>query len=432
MSWISQVFGTRANAARTEPSLPVMTAAASDLSGVAKSDDVSTASRPAPWLLTAVGGGASASGVRVTEDSALSSMAVLACVNMIADTLAVLPFGVFAREDQGRTRERDHPVDVLLSSEPNGYQTAFEFKRLLVTQLCLRGNAFAWAERDRSGRVLAFRPVHPDLVTVKRAKDGTPVYDFELWPGDGRQACTRDDMVHMKWMSTNGYTGKSPIRVGAEAIGVTLATQEHGARYFQNGSKASGVLMADGNLDPERARKVKDDWQKNMSGVKNAGAVAVLPTGVKFQQLTITNEDAQYLAARMFQNKDIGRLYKLPPFLIFETEGSTSWGTGLEQQMLAFLMLCLQPYITCIEQQFDRFVRRPGSNRELYTRMNAKALLRMDSAAAAAFMKALWEMGALTANEARELDERNKYEGGDDFFVPMNFRRVQDTVGAAA
>jgi HK97 family phage portal protein len=428
MSLWSRLF-TRAEAApRAEPMLE----ASGDSAGVTLKSDTSTASRPAPWLLQAVGGGASASGVRVTEDTALSSMAVLACVNMIADTLAVLPFGVFAREDQGRTRERDHPVDVLLSSEPNGYQTAFEFKRLLVTQLCLRGNAYAWAERDRAGRVLAFRPVHPDLMTVKRATDGTPVYEFELWPGDGRQACTREDMIHAKWMSTNGYTGKSPIKVGAEAIGVTLATQEHGARYFQNGSKASGVLMADGNLDPDRARKVKDDWQQNMSGVKNAGAVAVLPTGVKFQQLTITNEDAQYLAARMFQNKDIGRLYKLPPFLIFETEGSTSWGTGLEQQMLAFLMLCLQPYITCIEQQFDRFVRLPRSNRDLYTRMNAKALLRMDSAAAAQFMKSLWEMGALTANEARELDERNKYDGGDDFFVPMNFRRVQDNVGAAA
>lgn len=425
MSILTRLFGGWAKAVRSEPTL-------ADVSPAAEKSETSTASRPAPWLLTAVGGGPSASGVRVTEDSALTAMAVLACVNMIADTMAVLPFGVYARSDEGRTRERDHPIDVLLSEEPNGYQTPFEFKRLLLTQLLLRGNAFAWAERDRGGRVLSFRPVHPDLVTVKRASDGTPVYEFELWPGDGRQACTRDDMVHVKWMSTNGYTGRSPIKVGGEAIGVTLATQEHGARYFQNGSKASGVLMADGSLDPDRARKVKDDWQQNMSGVKNAGAIAVLPTGVKFQQLTISNEDAQYLAARVFQNKDIGRLYKLPPFLIFETEGSTSWGTGLEQQMLAFLMLCLQPYTTSIEQQFNRFVRLRGSNRDLYTRMNTNALLRMDSAASAAFIKARWEVGALTSNEIRELDERNKYAGGDDFFVPMNFQRVQDRAETAA
>jgi HK97 family phage portal protein len=415
MSVLRRIFGSSSLAVKTEPSI-----------GVTKGEETSTASNPAPWLLSAVGASSSSSGVRVTEEAALTSMAVLACVNMIADTMGVLPFGVYQRTEAGRERSRGHPIDVLLSEEPNKYQSPFEFKRLLLTQLCLRGNAFAWAERDRGGRVVAFRPVHPDLVIVKRAKDGTPVYEFELWPGDGKQACTREDMFHAKWMSTNGYVGKSPIRVGAEAIGVALATQEHGARYFQNGSKASGVLMADGHVDADRQKKIKDDWQKNMSGVKNAGAVAMLPVGVKFQQLTISNEDAQYLAARVFQNKDIGRLYKLPPFLIFETEGSTSWGTGLEQQMLAFLTLCLQPYITCFEQGMDRFVRQSAKG-ELYTRMNSNALLRMDSAASAAFMKSLWEIGALSSNEARELSERNHYEGGGDFFVPMNFRRTQDS-----
>lgn len=356
----------------------------------------------------------SATGRVVTPDTAMQVAAVFSCVNLLARTVAMLPLSVRRWEANGDTREApENPLYGILRTRPNNWQTAYDFRAMMMGHLCLRGNAYAEILSGRRGAVDQLIPLHPDRVTVRRNNDGTLIYDLtDPWSGKLRRLVA-DEVFHLRGLSSDGLLGISPIGQMREAIGLALATEEHGARLFSNNSIPGGVLTVPGKLSPEAKRNLKSDWEEMQGGLGNAHRVAVLVEGLKWEQVGLSNTDSQFLASRNFQIEEIARIFQVPLFMLGVTEKSTTWGSGLEQLLIGFVIYSLMPWLVAWEQAIARdLIVAPDF---YFAKFNLNALLRGDSAQRAAFYKTMVGLHAMTPNEVREREDMNKIEGGDEF-----------------
>lgn len=254
----------------------------------------STLADPQPWLMEALGGGKVASGVVINEETAMQSTAVLACVRILAETIASLPLPVYRRlAGGGKERATDHYLYSILHDQPNPEMTSFEFREALMGHLALWGNAYAEVVRDEAGRVGALWPLRPDRMRVSRDDQGLR-YEYIL--PDGTIAIFRQqNIMHIRGLSSDGIVGYSPIRLAREAIGLTLATEEFGARFFGQGSRPSGILEHPGRLSPEAKKNLRESWEEMHSGLTGAHRIAILEEGLTWRQIGIPPEDAQFL-----------------------------------------------------------------------------------------------------------------------------------------
>lgn len=368
------------------------------------------------------GGHSSVSGQRITESTALKVATVFACLRIRTGAMANTPLGIKRRVDE-RTREdaSDHPVWSVMNRKPNRWQTPSQFKRMLEGHLLLRGEAYAVKVKGVGGRLLALIPLHPDRVCKVQRDD----YSLEfVWTRkDGKQVrIQQDDMFHLVGLTLDGVNGLSVLKYARDAIGLSLAQEQHGGTVFKNGANVTGALkMPQGQfLPPDKVELLKAQMDEYRSGGSREGKVIVLEGGLEFQQIAMTSEDAEWLDSREFSRIDICMFFGVAPHLIGITAGNTQLGSSIETQGQGFQTYSLEDsYITWEEaiglQCLDWTV-----NTDLYARFNRNALVRAD-------FKTRWEgyvkamqWGVYSPNDVRKLEDENPREGGDIYYPPPN------------
>jgi HK97 family phage portal protein len=364
-------------------------------------------------LLDMLGGAKVAAGVSVNEASAMGMPAVYRAITLIAGTAASLPLHAYKRTGDTRT-PLSSGVAVELLDAPHPDLTPFEFWELLYGHAVGWGNAYARKLRNQAGQVRELWPLHPSRVKPGRASDGTKVYVVD---GDIDGPLTDREVMHIAGFGYDGVCGMSPIRAHRQGIGLALAAEEYGARLFGSGSLASGILETEQRLTQDQADKLKSRWKARTGGLDKAHEVAVLDWGTKFHQLTIPPEDAQFIESRRFQIQEVARMFGVPPHMLMDTTTSTSWGTGIEQQTIGFVTFTLRPnWLTRFEQRISQ-VLWPEP---VYAKYALEGLLRGDSVQRAAFYQQLWNIGVLSTNDIRALEDLPPVEGGDVRYRPLN------------
>lgn len=356
-------------------------------------------------------------GQNVTVDAAMQLSTVWACVRLIAETVSTLPLMLYQTGNDGsRSLASNDPLYNLIHSAPNATNTAVEFWEGVALSLCLWGNAYARKEM-LGGRLVALTPLEADKMVVARSTSGAIEYRYT--DKKGRSTYREDQIFHVRGFGGSGDTGLSPISFARQSIGAAMATDELTGAIFANGARPSGVLTVDNNgvLTPEQRKQFQENIIEPFIGSAKSGGVMVLEAGVKFQAVSLTPEDSQFLQTRAFQVEEICRWFRVPPFMVGHTEKSTSWGSGLEQQLIAFLTFSLKPYLTRIEQSISRSLLRPEQRLTLKPEFAVEGLLRTDSAARAAFYATMVQNGIMTRNEVRRLENRPPLPGGDELTV---------------
>jgi len=372
-------------------------------------------SDPAAWLTTFLGGGSTDSGVAVSEESSLKFSAVFASVRVIAETIASLPLFVYKRTDQGKDKAPMHPVYSLLKEEPNGEMTAFVFREVMMTHVLLWGNAYAFIDRNGADRPIALLPLAPDRTFAQR-QNGELFYVTHV---DGvARVLNKNDVFHVPGLGFDGLKGLSGIQMARQSIGLAIAAEEFGARFFGNGANIGGVLEHPGKISLEAAKNISESWQAAHSGLKNSHKVALLEEGIKWTQTGIPNQDAQYIETRKFQINEIARIFRVPPHMIGDLDRATF--SNVEQQAIDFVIHTIRPWLVRLEQEYNRKLFRDSEKGRIFAEHKLDGLLRGDVATRTeAYVKAR-QNGWLSANEIREMENLNKIDGGDEFLIPLN------------
>lgn len=365
-------------------------------------------------LLDWFGGSQGDAGVAVNEHSSMKMSAVFRCVSLISSVSASLPLHVFVKGT------KDRAVSALLE-DPHPELTPIELWRLTYVHRCLWGNAYLQKVRNNANEVVELWPIRPDRVRVGRARPTAANRSgkmFEIEDDQGkRQALTSNEIMHLPGLSYDGVVGMSLVRAAAQGIGLALAAESYGARLFGSGNLLSGILKTDQRLEQGQAETLQARWSQMSQGLDRAHRVAVLDSGAAFQSLTMPSSEAQMLESREFQITEASRYWGVPPFLMMQTSKSTSWGTGLEQQAQGWVTFDLHPtWLAPTEQRITKELTGSGE----YAKYRSEGLLRGDSAARGVFYRVMREVGAMSANDIRELEDRPPVSGGDSYLQPLN------------
>ena len=367
--------------------------------------------------------GGSSAGKVVTERSAMQMTAVYSCVRILAEAIAGLPLHLYRyKEDGSKEKAIGHPLYLLLHDEPNPEMSSFVFRETLMTHLLLWGNAYAQIIRNGKGEVVALYPLMPNRMSVDRDASGQLYYTYQMSGSDaqtmkdGNVTLRPSDVLHVPGLGFDGLVGYSPIAMAKNAIGLAIATEEYGAKFFANGATPGGLLEYPGTVkDPDR---VRESWNKGFSGSQNAGKVAVLEEGMKYTPISIAPEQAQFLETRKFQINEMARIFRIPPHMIGDLDKSSF--SNIEQQSLEFVKYTLDPWVVRWEQSLSRALFTPEEKTEYFFKFNVEGLLRGDYESRMNGYAAARQNGWMSANDIRELENLDRIpaeEGGDLYLI---------------
>lgn len=358
---------------------------------------------------------ATAAGKVVTPESALQIAAFWACVRLLSETVGTLPMMLYSTATDGsRTLATNDPLYELLHHAPNSDMTAVEFWEGVTLALCLGGNSYA--RKHRMGkRLVALEPLPFDRIQVRR--NGSGAREYVHAAPKGRKVYSEDDIFHVRGFGPAGDTGLSPVSFARQTLGTSMAADELAGSIFAEGARFSGIITSDQVLDAEQRVQVQENLLEPFMGQKGAGGMMVLEAGFKYQPVSMTPEDSQFLETRSFQVEEVCRWFRVPPFMVGHTEKSTSWGSGIEQQLIGFLTFSLRPYLSRIEQSIRRSLIAPERRASLKPEFKVEGLLRTDSAARSRFYAVMVMNGIMTRNEVRRLENLPPVEGGDELTV---------------
>lgn len=364
-------------------------------------------------FLDIVGGRRTAAGARVNENSAKTLSAYWAGVTLIASAVGSLPLKVYRRDgNNGRTEARDHPLWTILHDKPNPYMSAASFREAMQGNALNHGNAFAEIETNGAGQVTGLFPLNPRDVTPFLERNAL-FYEIEL--KNGNMVLAADRILHVRGPG-DGIAGWSVLRHARESLGLALALEEYGARFFGNNSRPSGILTHPGRLKSEAATTLKESWEATQGGLRNAHRVAVLEEGVQWQQIGLSAEDSQFLESRAFQVVEVARWLNLPPHKLKDMERAHF--NNIEEQNIEFVQDTLRPWLVRWEQEISADLLTESERRRgFFAEFSVEGLLRGDTERRAAFYQTQFNTGAITPNEIRSSENRNPVEGGDTVFV---------------
>lgn len=370
--------------------------------------------------------GGSASGKRVNERTSMQMTAVYSCVRILSEAVASLPLNVYRYTESGsKEKAIDHSLYRLLHDEPNPEMSSFIFRETLMTHLLLWGNAYAQVIRNGKGEVVALYPLMPDRMTVDRDKNGHLYYKYTKSNDDaptmetGSVILDPSDVLHVPGLGFDGLVGYSPIAMAKNAIGLAIAAEEYGSKFYANGAAPSGVLEHPGTLkDPAR---VRDSWNSTFGGSSNSHKVAVLEEGMKYTPISISPNEAQFLETRKFQINEIARIFRVPPHMVGDLEKSSF--SNIEQQSLEFVKYTLDPWVVRWEQALYRTLLSEEEKKTLFFKFNVEGLLRGDYASRMNGYATARQNGWMSANDIRELEDLDRIPaelGGDLYLVNGN------------
>lgn len=370
--------------------------------------------------------GGSSAGKNVNERSAMQMTAVYSCVRILAEAVAGLPLHLYRyKEDGGKERAIDNNLYHLLHDEPNKEMSSFIFRETLMTHLLLWGNAYAQIIRNGKGEVVALYPLMPNKMQVDRNENGELYYIYTRSSDEEKTMegvtvyLTPRDVLHIPGLGFDGLVGYSPIAMAKNAIGLAIATEEYGAKFFANGAAPSGVLEHPGTIkDPSRLR---ENWNSTFGGSANSGKVAVLEEGMKYTPISISPEQAQFLETRKFQIDEIARIFRVPPHMVGDLEKSSF--SNIEQQSLEFVKYTLDPWVIRWEQSLSRALLNEDEKRKYFFKFNLEGLLRGDYESRMSGYAVARQNGWMSANDIRELENMDKIpaeDGGDLYLINGN------------
>ena len=352
--------------------------------------------------------------------------AVYSCVRILAEAVAGLPLHLYRyTENGGKEKALDHPLYRLLHDEPNPEMSSFVFRETLMTHLLLWGNAYSQIIRNGKGEVIALYPLMPNRMSVDRDESGQLYYQYTTVPEDAPtlEGTTVNllpkDVLHIPGLGFDGLVGYSPIAMAKNSIGMAIACEEYGAKFFANGAQPGGVLEHPGTIkDPQR---VRESWQRSFGGSGNANKIAVLEEGMKYTPIAISPEQAQFLETRKFQINEIARIFRVPPHMVGDLEKSSF--SNIEQQSLEFVKYTLDPWVIRWEQSIMRSLLTPDEKKTYYVKFNLEGLLRGDYQSRMNGYAIGRQNGWMSANDIRELENLDRIpaeEGGDLYLINGN------------
>lgn len=377
--------------------------------------------------------GNTSAGKAVNEHTAMQMTAVYSCVRILSETLAGLPLHVYRYNDSGgKEKYLKHPLYKLLHDEPNPEMTSFAFRETLMSHLLLWGNAYAQIIRNARGEVIALYPLMPNKMTVDRDSKGRLFYlysrtsdDAPTLVDDSQVYLAPSEVLHIPGLGFDGLIGYSPIAMAKNAVGLAIATEEYGAKFFANGAAPGGVLEHPGTIkDPQ---KVKESWNAAYQGSQNAHRVAVLEEGMKYQPIGISPEQAQFLETRKFQINEIARIFRVPPHMLADLEKSSF--SNIEQQSLEFVKYTLDPWVVRWEQSMCRALLMESEKPIVFIKFNVDGLLRGDYVSRMSGYATARQNGWMSANDIRELENLDRIPaefGGDLYLINGAMTKLQD------
>ena len=376
--------------------------------------------------------GGSTSGKQVTERSAMQMTAVYSCVRILSEAVAGLPLHLYRyKEGGGKEKAIDLPLYRLMHDEPNPEMSSFVFRETLMTHLLLWGNAYAQIIRNGKGEVIALYPLMPNKMRVDRDENGNLYYEY-VHSSDEADTMknttvrlTPYNVLHIPGLGFDGLVGYSPIAMAKNAIGMAIACEEYGAKFFANGAAPSGVLEHPGVIkDPQ---KVREAWQSQFGGSQNANKIAVLEEGMKYTPISISPDQAQFLETRKFQINEIARIFRVPPHMVGDLEKSSF--SNIEQQSLEFVKYTLDPWVMRWEQSLSRALFTEEEKKTLFFKFNVEGLLRGDYQSRMNGYATARQNGWMSANDIRELENMDKIpaeQGGDLYLINGSMLPMQN------
>ena len=360
------------------------------------------------------------SGVRITPDSSLRSTVVLACVRVLAESVASLPLHLYRRLPAGgKEIASRHPLYRVLHTTPNSWQTSFEWREQQMLHLCTYGQSFSEIRSGARGAVNELVALHPSRMKVERLENGRLRYKYREY-ANTETVYTQDQIMHLRWLSDDGVNGMVPADLARDAIGLARACEIHGASYFGNGARPGVVLETDQTLPAESASALRDNWERMHLGPNRAHRTAVLMGGLKAHELGGNNQESQFLESRRFQVEEICRLFRVPPHLVGDLTRSSF--SNIEQQSIDFVQHTLLPWLRRFESAFTRDLI---TDDEYFAEFDTRGLLRGDAQARASYYNTLWNLGVASVNEIRSWENMNPIEGGDIRFVQLNMQTLE-------
>lgn len=365
----------------------------------------------------------SKTGIRVTWETALQASTALSCARVIAEGIAQVPLKLHrARPGGGSDLATDHALYSVVSTAPNPYVTSFEWRETAGMHLAVANRSYALISRAgnvRSQRVELW-PLQPQNVRVERGGGGVPLYFVRMDDSRDETEVAADAILHLRGPSWNGLEGLDGVKLAREAIGLALATEEHGARLFKNGAILGGILSSEQNLSPDQRKALRESWNEAQGGLGNAYKTAVLWGGMKWTPRALQNDQAQWIEVRRFQVQEVCRFFRVLPIVIGEADKTATYASS-EQMFLAHAVHTMSPWYRRIEDRLNLQLLSPiERDAGYYFKFNLNALLRGSHADRANYYNTMKNIGGLNSNEIRELEDMNPYPGGDQYLQPLN------------
>lgn len=371
---------------------------------------VSGVINPKPWLLSLFGGTQTLAGENVSSTNAPKVSAVFACVNLISNTIASLPFNLYRETEQGMLLQGGLLND-LVSRRPNESYNSFNFRKAMITQLLLRGNAYVLPMRS-GANLSGLELIDTELVQIDTTS-GVLKYKVYLTTGVTMNL-DADQIIHIKYWTFDGINGVSPIAYAKEIIGSSMAATAHMGGFYGNGGMPKGVLQLQGTIkDPDRIKAIGAQWDQ--LNKENKGRTAVLTEGAEYKPVAANFQESQLIESLKFSVEEICRLYSVPPHKIGHMEGA-GYANSIEAQNAQFVSDCIRPLIEAIEMEFSN--KLLNGNRRFV--MDLKALMRGDIQTEVQRNVSYWNIGAMSANEIRRMEGLPPIEGGDEYNKPMH------------
>ena len=386
----------------------------------------STTSNPAQWFIDWVTGGTGAetsSGLKVNAQSALKYTPFWAAVRIISSTVAELPFKVYSRrKDGGKDSEQGHRVHQLLDNRPNEYMDALTFRETRQAQVLTYGNSYAEIQRDGGGRPVALWPILPNMVT-RKIKDGVPYYQVRT--KTGQQFDLLDyNVLHIKGLGFDGYTGYNVVAYHKEAIGYGVAVKQYGARFFSNDGSPGGVLEHPKSLSDEAYKHLQETWAANHTGLTQAHRMAILEEGMKWKQQGVDPKQAQSLEVQKYTVDDCSRIFQIPPHMLGSMDRATF--NNIEEQNMKFISMTMLYWFKKWEEECNYKLFMPSERSKMFCEILVDALLRGN-------IKARYEAynigrngGWLNVDEIREKENMNPLPDGKGqiYLQPLNMKEA--------
>ena len=374
--------------------------------------------------------GLSGSGKAVNATTAIQLSTVYACVRVISETVASLPLGVYEATDEGNRKATEHPLYRLLHDEPNSEMTSFVLREVMLGHLLLWGNSYSQIIRNGRNKISGVYPLLPDKMAVDRDKNGALTYTYSTASGQ-TVTLPPEDVLHIPGLGFDGVMGYSPIALEKNAIGLGIASEEYGSKFFSNGARPSGILTHPNTVKNPKA--LRESWNAAYGGSYNANRVAILEEGMTFTPIAIPNNEAQFLETRKFQVDEICRIFRVPPHLVGNLEHATF--SNIEHQSIDFAVHTIRPWLVRIEQSMNRALFSEQEKARFYVQFNMDGLMRGDYKSRMEGYAIARQNGWMSANDIRALENQNPIpadQGGDTYLVNGNMIPITAALKAKA